>query len=254
MTLVSVILQDAYRETNILPLGKAWTANQTAEALRLLNNIFYAIAGNEQGENFQDFPLGNYGRQSVERIDPPFATYFSNPPINRRLLALNDAAMTVYFPVQPCDGSRMAIQDPFSRLAAFPVTVDGNGRTIEGAATQNLNTNGLDRIWFYRADKADWVRVTDKAEADEMPFPRDFDDMFMIMLALRLNPRHGRELSAESAEALKRGKQAFVNRYLQSSPLAINDDISWPFLSIQGYDNGGFVYGSTASFNRGDWR
>lgn len=253
MTLISVILADAYRETNILPLGKDLTASQTAEALRLLNNIFYGIAGNEQGENFQDFPLGNFGRQQLDRIDLS-SLYFSNPPINRRLLALNEAAMTVYMPVQPIDGSRIAVRDPFSRLAAFPVTLDGNGRTVGSAATQLLNTDGLDRIYFYRADKGDWVQVTEKVEADEMPFPREFDDMFTILLALRLNPRYGRELSAESADALKRGKQAFVNRYLQSEPLAINDDISWPFLSLQSYGNNDLAYGSTAAFNRGDWR
>lgn len=253
MTLVSVILQDAFRESNIIPLGRALNPNQSAEALRLLNNIFYSIYGNEAGENFQDFPLGNYGRQQLERLDPVYPNFFNNPPINRRLLALNESPITVYLPVQPCDGSRMAIRDPLSRLATFPVVLDGNGRSIDGTTSVTLSTNGMDRVWIYRADKAEWVQVTEKAETDEMPFPRDFDAMFGIMLAIRLNPRYGRELDAQSADTLKHGKQAFVNRYLQSEPLAINDDISWPFMSLQGYDNNGMVYGSTPAFNRGQW-
>lgn len=254
MTLVSVILQDAYRETNILPLGKALTANQTAESLRLLNNIFRDVIGGDAGENLVDFPLGNFGRQQMDRFIPLSSIYWSNPPINRRLIALNEAALTVYLPPCPSDGSQIAVQDPYGRISTAPVTLDGNGRTIEGAATQTVSTNGVNTVWFFRADLGDWVKVVGKAEADEMPFPDDFDSMFIVLLAQRLNPRNGRELSAESADILKRGRQAFVNRYLQSAPLSINDDIAWPFLSTQGYDNGGVVYGSTDSFNRGNWR
>jgi hypothetical protein len=39
----------------------------------------------------------------------------------------------------------MGIADPFGRLAAFPVTLDANGRTIEAGATKVLNVNGSSR-------------------------------------------------------------------------------------------------------------
>jgi hypothetical protein len=37
VTLISSIITDAYRESNMLALGKDPTANQSAEALRLYN-------------------------------------------------------------------------------------------------------------------------------------------------------------------------------------------------------------------------
>lgn len=254
MTLVSVILQDAYRETNILPLGKPLTPAQTTEALRLLNNILNSLVEGDAGESLVDFPLGNYGRQQLDRFIPLSSLYWSNPPINRRLIALNEAPLTVYLPPSPSDGSMIAIRDPYGRISGVPVTLDGNGRTIETAPSQTINTNGVNTTWFFRADLGDWVKITPKIASDEMPFPGDFDDMFMVLLAQRLNPRNGRELSAESADILKRARQQFVNRYLQSAPLSLNDDISWPFMSVQGYNNGGTVYGSTESFQRGNWR
>jgi hypothetical protein len=144
----------------------------------------------------------------------------------------------------------MGIADPFGRLAAFPVTLDANGRTIAGNATLVLNTNGLFREWFYRADIGQWVQLTQKLETDENPFPVDFDNFFITLLSLRLNPRYGRSMDDQSAAIFKSDRKKFVARYLQSQPLEINDDISWPFMSSQGYDQQR-VFSSNRAFNRG---
>jgi len=80
------------------------------------------------------------------------------------------------------------------------------------------------------------VRLTSKLLTDEMPFPSDFDNFFITLLALRLNPRYGRTMDAQSAEIFKSEKRKFVARYIQSAPLEILDDISWPFMSTQSYD------------------
>lgn len=248
MTLISSVILDAYRESNLIPLGQSPNTNQVTEGLRLLNQLFSAVLGDEAGEALQDWPLGNFGREEPD-------TWLTDqqrerPSINRRLIALNEEAFTVYLTPTPQDGSRMSILDPYGRLAAFPVTLDGNGRTIEGFPTLILNVNGLASEWFYRADLGDWVRITNKADTDEMPYPSDFDTFFTILLAIRLNPRYGRELSELSATIYKAERQKFMSRYLQSQPLETDDSLSWPFLSTQSYDRDR-VYSSNSAFNRG---
>ena len=251
MTLISSVIADAYRESNMIPLGATPTANQSTEALRLLNAVFNAIYGGDAGELLSDWPLGNYGRQALDNLTLT-TLQITNPPINQRLVVTNTGALTVYLTSRPQDGSRMGIADPFSRLAANPVTLNANGWTIEDNTGVILNTNGLFREWIYRADQSDWVRISDKLTTDEMPFPVMFDTMFMILLAMRLNPRYGRSLDPQSMEMLKQGRRQFVARYLQSRPLEILDDVSWPFMSTQSYDSQR-AYGSTETgFNRGN--
>lgn len=252
MTLVSIILSDAFREANIIPLGKALTVNQSAEALRKLNQLFLSIYGDDAGEALQDWPLGNFGRESTEYYLDYTRHTLDRPPINRRLIAVNDAAETVYLPIQPQDGSRIGIADPYGRLASVPLTLDGNGRTIEAEATLLLNTDGLYRDWFYRADLANWMRLTGVTEADQMPFPEEFDIFFTILLAMRLNPGYGRDMDEQSIAMYKGERRKFIARYVQAMPLEINDDISWPFMSTQSYDYQR-EYSSTRGFNRGSY-
>lgn len=250
MTLISSIITDAYRESNILPLVKAPSAPQITEALRLLNGLFSSIYGDEAGESLQDWPLGNFGRESPA-YNLEFTEYNINrPTINRRLIAVNEEAKTVYLTLYPQDGARMGIADPFGRLATVPVTLDANGRTIEGSPNLLLDTNGTFTEWFYRADLGDWVKLTSKVAADEMPFPADFDNFFAILLAMRINPRYGRTLDEQSLAIFRSEKRKFVARYLQSMPLEILDDISWPFMSTQSYDQQR-EFSSNRAFNRG---
>lgn len=252
MTLVSSIITDAFREGNILPLGRTPNANQSTEALRLLNALFSAIYGDEAGESLQDWPLGNYGRESPA-YDLGYTEHrIDHPTINRRLIAVNETAKTIYLTLRPQDGSRMGIADPFGRLSTVPVTLDANGRTIEGGLTLLLNTNGLFREWFYRADLGNWMRLTGVALGDEMPFPSDFDNFFMTLLALRLNPRYGRTMDEQSAAIYKAERKKFVARYLQSQPLEIDDSISWPFMSTQSYDQQR-EFSSNRAFDRGSY-
>lgn len=252
MTLISSIINDAFREGNILPLGKAPNVNQSTEALRLLNALFSTIYGNDAGESLSDWPLGNHGRESPE-YDLAFTDYrIDHPTINRRLIVVNEAAKTVYLTLHPQDGARMGIADPFGRLATVPVTLNANGRTIEAASTLLLNTNGLFRDWFYRADLGDWVRLTQKLDTDQMPFPADFDNFFVTLLAMRLNPRYGRTMDDQTALIYKNERRKFVARYLQSMPLEILDDISWPFMSTQSYDQQR-EFSSSRAFDRGNY-
>jgi hypothetical protein len=146
----------------------------------------------------------------------------------------------------------MAIADPFGRLASVPVTLDANGRTIEGAPTILLDTDGLYAEWFYRADLGNWMRLVGVVETDEMPFPAEFDLFFIMLLAMRINPRYGRAMDAQSQVMYQSERRKFVSRYLQSMPLEILDDISWPFMSTQTYDQQR-EFSSNRAFRRGSY-
>lgn len=249
MTTLQPIITQGYRELNLVAVGKSPSTAQLDEGLLLLLNVIDVTICGDAGENLNDWPLGDFGRSTQERYNLALNCY-QYPRINARLIATNEQAMTVYMPVRPSDGTVMAIVDPFERLAAFPVTLDGNGRTIGGAQTVLLNVNGTDRKWIYRADLGEWLQLDDLEIGDELPFPKKYDFFFSIELALRLSGRSGRAITAATATVYKKLRERFVNQYLQSDILDRNWDFDAEFMSRQSYDT---VWdgGSNGSFNRG---
>lgn len=218
MTLVSSIIYDAYRETNINPIGKTPTDAEYAEGLRRLQAIVLSVYGNEAGEPLESFPLGQ------NEINSPagYPWYQNNlpgtlyMPVDKRIMCNLTAPGYINLHPKPDDGARMGVIDVSHNLATFPLTIYGNGRSIEGEDSQVYDTDGLIRAWFYRGDMGNWVPVTDLTLDSEMPFPPEFDDMFIIMLAARLNPRNGQELRPSSISALQRARTQFRARYSQT--------------------------------------
>lgn len=249
MTTLQPIITQGYRELNLVAGGKSLSAVQLDEGLLLLLNVIDVTICGDAGENLRDWPLGDYGRQALERYNLSLQCY-QNPRINCRMIAVNEQAMTVYLPVKPSDGTVMAIVDPFERLSAFPVTLDGNGRVIENQASIVLDVDGTDRKWLYRADLGKWIRLTDLAIGDEMPFPKTWDFFFSIELALRLSGRSGRAITAATAAVYKKLRERFVNKYLQSDILDREWSFDREFMSTQAY---GISWdgGSNLEFSRG---
>lgn len=243
MTLVQDLIKYAYREVNLTAIGKEPTSDQLGEGLRFYNELVKFLVGGVAGEYFSDWMLGPFGRDPITfPVNYPYSEIvYTRPPINSRMIATQDAAKTVWLPLKPSDGSRMAISDPHNRLATYPITLEPNGRTIEGADSLVLNTDGLDTSWFYRAELSDWVRVTNLALTDEAPFPEDFDAMQYILLATRLVPPSGRKLNEMSAAILTEQRRQFLARYAQDAPLHINPDLRYN--AIQAY-SGFWDYGS----------
>lgn len=203
--LVSDLIKSAYRETNLIALGVAPTTNQAAEALPLFNSIVASTMGFEAGDELVDLSYGgDYDRST-----------YTSPwvPHNTRLVLNLDSATTLQLDPEPYEGQRLAFVDVGNNLATYPLTLDGNGRSIEGAATLVLNTSGSNRQWIYRADTGSWTKIQPLVAADTVPFPIEFDDYFMTMLAMRLNSRYGQALSAESLNALRRTKTILRARY-----------------------------------------
>lgn len=251
MTLTSQIITDAFRQSNLLALGTTPTAAQSTEALRYLNRIVKSVFGAEAGEPFQAFPLG------TNNIDRPagYPWWGNSPPAdwfipkNQRLMLNLTEGATVYLHPKPDDGSRFAVMDVSDNLATNNLVIDGNGRSVEGSSSVTLNTNGLEREWFYRQDLGDWVRYSALEEADTFPFPEEFDDMFISMLAMRLNPAYGASMDPQSIEVLNRAKRQFKARYHQTvevkSEEALIRTLGIGYLWDYGYEN------ETEFFDRG---
>jgi len=215
MTTVYQIIVDAYRQSNLIAIGVEPTQIQESEALRYLNRLVKSVFGNEAGENLEALPLGR------NEIDKPsgFPWYGDTPggnffiPLNKRLNLNLSAPTTVYLHPMPEDGARVAIVDVSKNLATNPLTISGNGRLIEGNFNLTVNTNSANIEWFYRADLGDWQKISPLGILDTFPFPEEFDDLFILMLAFRLNPSYERQLDPQSGEILRRSKTQFRARY-----------------------------------------
>lgn len=225
MTPVTDILTQALRESNILALGAAPNSEQTTEAFDRLKSLIAGVYGDDVGERLVDWLVGNAG------VHWPYTVYGWNelrwkyPIANSRIILDHLSPQTLYLPIDPDNGARIQVIDVGGVLATYNVTLDANGRLIEGGRTVVLNTNNLNRTWIYDADASEWVILDYITTDGEMPFPIEFDDYFIIKLAARLNPRYGRGLSDLSLGRLQEMQQMLESTYRQKrdmpAPLAV---------------------------------
>lgn len=256
MTTVSQIITDAYRQSNILAIGASPTTPQQDEALRYLNRIIKSVYGNEAGEKLEAFPIGRNG------IDRPssFPWYDQTPdndwfvPKNKQLVLNLTDALTVYLHPMPDDGTRFAIVDTSDNLDTHNLTIDGNGRQIEDAETVTVAEAGVAREWFYRQDLGSWQRLSDLTLESEFPFPEQFDDLFITMLAMRLNPSYGAGLDQQSLAVMNRMRSQFRARYKIGKETPVEDAlIRLPRMVADrdGWTRDNFYGDSTSAFDRG---
>lgn len=252
MTLVSQIIVDAFRQSNLLAIGASPTSAQETEALRYLNRIVKSVFGNEAGEQLQTFPLGS------NNIDRPagYPWWGNAPPAdwyvpkNQRLVLNLTDSTTIYLHPKPDPGSRIAVVDISDNLATYNLTIDGNGRSIEGSSSITLSTNGTEKEWFYRDDLGDWVLYSELDTTDQFPFPLEFEEYFIALLAMRLNPAYGAQMDGQSVAVMNRVRSQLKARYSQKiqtrSEEALLRTLGVGPYWWQGYDND-----STALFDRG---
>lgn len=221
MTTASEIITAAYRESNLVAISGSPTTAETTEALARLNSLIPGVLGSEVGEELSDLTIGGEFDQSAFVSD--------HIPANVRLQLNLTAARTLYLDQRPYDGQRVAVTDAGYTLDTYNLTLNGHGRRIEATATVVLSTEGLSRQWMYRADTGNWVRLTGLLAADEMPFPVEFDDYFIIELALRLNPRHSVEIAP--ASMMRHQNQASQIQARYRKPRRVQD---WGSLGLLG--------------------
>lgn len=215
MTLVSSIIQQAYRESNIKARVAPITSDESAEALVLLQNIVMSTMGDEVGYKLEDWDV-----QSASNITEPTGVTLTAPQAaawivapSARLICNLAAPLTLVLDPKPMDGQTFAVIDAAGGFATNNLTLNGNGRL---PISNVLNTNGFSGQWMYRADTATWTAITNFLTTDQFPFPQDFDDYFIISLALRIDPRNGKQLGQSSAARMEQQRLQLVDRYRQS--------------------------------------
>lgn len=227
MATIRQIITDAYREGGLIQIGTTPDADQLDEGFRKLQSIIRSLIGNELGNPVVPISYGDNGftnsyakeQDQTAEID----TYFV--PTNTRLMANISGAKTVYLDPNPRDGARLAINDVSGNFATNNLTVNANGRKIEGDDEVVLATNGSVQEWFYREDLGEWVKVELLTLNSENPFPFQFDDFLIIMLAMRLNPRYQTTAAPETVAEFRRLKKQFQAKYRNGTEMRTEEGI-----------------------------
>lgn len=261
-TQATSLITDAYREGNITAVGATPSVAQQTEALALLNRFIQGVFGDEMGEELTDWLVPAPQRTASEAANYPQLPYpqgldgialtsplansptlnvYPYPPSNSRIV-FGSVANTVWFPEQPNDGARMSVVQGSGAgdggVGGATLTLDGNGRTIEGQNTQAYNQPVAGRQWLYRADLGDWKAVLQLGLIDTCPFPFELDDLWITMLAIRLAPRYNKVVQKDTMDRAAMMLKKLKIRYRQT---------------------GNTVYGSTEfpraleSFIAGNW-
>lgn len=256
MTTVVSIIKSGLRETNLIALDTEPTTAQQTEAFQLLSTIVEGVLGNNAGENLNPMPLGQNDIGS-----PSGYPWWDNELPGNIFLQTNTRIMCnltgpglVWLHPRPHDGARMGVVDISQNFEECPLTIKGNGRSIEGDSEITLVVDGTIREWVYREDRGEWVRSVPIELLGEMPWPPMFDDMFIIMLAMRLNPRYGQVMHPASVEALKAAMTKFSARYSQSTTQVGSEDgllYMTSYFRFAGFQQQSQYGSSEAFFNSG---
>lgn len=246
MTTAAALVSRAFREGNLIPIGKAPTSAEQVEGLAVLNSYMLSIFGFEVGSKLREWPVPPHQRVAgptrtypllpgAERSLVP--TYPLQVPANSRII-WDGSDQHVYMHPKPADGALVALALGSGASAANvgSITVDGNGRRIDGDDTFVMaEADFVLQRWFYRADLAQWISIRPLALADEMIFPVEFDDLWVCMGMIRLAPSFGKQISTATATRVTEMKTLLQTRYFQTEPTASGGEELAP--SWQSFDS-----------------
>lgn len=222
MATLDDIIRRAYRESQTIDIEEDPSPEQQVEALTLLQGI---LSRNYIPPPQIALTIGRRPERARGQILRDFSIYAPNEPLPQNIVlqCYLTSAKTLMLPYDASDGARISFVDVGRNFATFNLTLEGNGSTIAGADTATLATNGERIDYYYRRDLADWRQIVTLTQFQNMPWPEEFDDMFAIELALRINPRYGNEIPALTAEMLREMRRRFKARYTQGQSSAAPD-------------------------------
>lgn len=209
-TLVEDIVTQAFREGNFTAVGEGVPAEELSEGVARLRNLINAVFGFELGDLLRDWyvPQETNPEAPLRRPLTPQGTdggrelNYRSPPSNSRLLVNVTTPHTIYFPAHPSDGAQMAFVT-VGTPDTVDVTLDANGRLIEGAASITSDADAdptpvtfHGRKWLYRADRGEWVRLTQIVSDGRVPTPPEFDALWITGLAIAMAPRYQIEIQS----------------------------------------------------------
>lgn len=256
MTTLTDIIIAAYRESNITPVGNTPTQQEISEGLFHLIRCVEAMYGFQAGDMLQSVSFGenNVVTDTYTNYEDLLRNNQTFLPNNIRLLCNLERAEEINLHPNPENGSMFSIIDVSGNFSTHPLTINGNGRKIEGQSVLELSEDGENRVWFYREDLGCWNKLTNLTLTDQFPFPLEFDDLFIVMLAMRLNPRHGAVLDRQSQIVYQRSLTRFRARYNQNIHVGSEKGLVYlPYTNSQrGYSSYRRGQGDTTNiFNRG---
>lgn len=244
------IIALAFREANYKNIKGVLSADELSEGLTLLtalqNSFFGMVLGTRlkpwpvpypmrASSYVSNFPAGSGGEQVLSDDQ------VTNPPENARVMVHTADPVTIYLPAMPADGSLFSYADVGHR---GDVTLNANGaffnlsgisETVDiGAIYPERN---LPRTWVFRADYASWLEVTTPELDEDLPFPADFDDYFITLMAIRLTPRYGNE-PRQATLMRYQNMVAFIRGRWRQTEVSIGKDMGIP--TAQAYDWDGF--------------
>lgn len=254
MTTASELVKESYRESNIIAIEQDPTTSQYTEGLARLNNVLKSAYGFLMGEFLSDWPVpSDQSTGTVDANSPllpgskskPDKLNNAYPPCNTRIV-WDGSTQTVYFPARPNDGARMSVVKASGAAASSTgyITIDGNGRYIEGSSTYTSDDEFTERSWLYRADLASWVALTTLELTDDCPFPAEFDDLWSCATSIRLAPRYGKQIQEGTIAAVRQLQTTLKTKYRQETPspsggsLLQTSDQAYS----NGYYDGGWMY------------
>lgn len=218
MTVISEIITASLRESNVIAANATVPDTARDEAFARLKVMILAVLGAEIGYILEDWNVTGsaiYRPSGIPVSSANLAGFTVKP--NSRLMCNLAEARTITLDPLPQDGQRFEVVDIAGSFDTYNLTIDPNGRKLAGATGNAvIDTAGFAQQYFYRSDIGDWVTLVPADTTEEMPYPEDFDDYFIIGLAKRLNPRYGRELSPLSQERYAQQQAHFAARYAQT--------------------------------------
>lgn len=240
MTQASEIITQAFREANIIPIGRTPSEAEQAEALPRLNNFISWLFGTKLGEFKRDWPIPPNRKAPVPAQFPLFPeerrlpdNVWPYPPNNARLLVSISSASTVFLPYSPNPGAQLSTVNVG---ASADITLNANGRLIDDLASIVLTPEEFHGLrWFYREDLGSWRRISSLSLTEESPLPAEFDDLLVCALAIRLAPRFGAEPLAATAQTYTDSLAKLEQRYKQYMPVGANYDLTMQ--TRQSFDN-----------------
>jgi len=231
MTTAADIINDAYREINVVPLGQTPSTDQSSEGLLLLNRLINNWFGHEFSQLLYDWqiPARTISEGSRENPRDPYDERQSPginpyPDAQSRVLVSATTNTTIFMPEYPSNGARIRVVNQGSTVN---LTLNANRRLIEDAASVVVDLSSVDeREWFYRADKGNWVRRADLAGDDEQPFAPEFDDLLVAGLAISLAPRYEKDVSNVTASKYLQDLNRFRAAYKQYTQVQTQWNVS----------------------------
>lgn len=247
MTQAGEIVKEAYRENNLIEIGREPTDAEVAEALPRLNNILRSLFGRTLGVYLTDWPVPPTTTSPVNARYPlqPASMKLSSstwpyPPSNVRVIAMQTAATTIYLQQSPQDGARFDLVPGGADFVTAPLTINANGRMIAGATTLVQDTALTARRQFmYRADLSQWTEIVALTSTTDMPLPEEFDDYFICALNIRLSPRFSASADPLTGAILAVQEKDIKSRYWQDvdAPVANTHELR----THQSYPQGEFT-------------